>query len=107
MTINECDGSPVDPNNPGPYTLTTGYLSTLPLCFPPAAELTEYSIDLGGGSWSKEISWDIRAGVNNDEGEIFAQGAAPYHESNCPTPAPTSCSKQIFHLRMFDSFGDG
>ena len=61
-------------------------------------------VDVDGGEWRSEVSWTIVGPCNgeasaesggSDEacpgGELFLDGGAPYHWTECPSPAPSPC----------------
>ena len=57
-------------------------------------------VNVGGGNWQNEVSWDI---YDPSSGNIIAQGGAPYSGTVC-IPDTNLGSLQF---RMYDSWGDG
>ncbi len=90
---------------PGPVTIasgtfTTGFSATQAVtlgnvnCCP--AGTTSYSMNVAAGTFSAEVSWNLRNGA----GTIVASGGAPYSSSFCLAPG-------CYELYMYDSFADG
>ncbi len=61
-----------------------------------AAQCTNYTITVGGGSWDYEIDWELV----NDLGVTVASGIAPQTVAVC---LPNGC----YAMYMYDLFGDG
>jgi len=81
----------------GPYTLSTGFSSTLTICLPDDC----YSIDVTGGSYPGEISWSITNG-----GTSLANGGAPTTLNDafsigsaiCIPPTPGPCLNTVSYV---------
>ena len=65
---------------------------------PPGHQIT---VNVGGGSWQSEVSWEIYDPTG--AGTIIASGGAPYSASVC---IPTTNLGSL-QFRMYDSWGDG
>ena len=87
----------------GDATLLTGSSGTETFCLPDGC----YTVDVDGGSFDSEVSWDIL--VN---GNIELSGGAPESglelavNTLCDDPPP-SCDMNEVVVDMADSFGDG
>ena len=67
---------------------------------PPGYEIT---INVGGGSWQSEVSWEIYDPSGSGAGTILASGGAPFSGTVC-IPATNLGNLQLL---MYDSWGDG
>tara|TARA_B100001250_G_scaffold24992_2_gene20727 strand:- start:70 stop:4356 length:4287 start_codon:yes stop_codon:yes gene_type:complete len=67
---------------------------------PPGHEIT---INVGGGSWQAEVSWEIYDPSGNGAGTIIAAGGAPFSGTVCIP----STNLGNLEFRMYDSWGDG
>ena len=66
----------------GPYTLSTGSNGTVSICLPDDC----YSINVGGGSWQGEVSWNI-----SNSGVVLANGGAPFSSTQAFSTGSGSC----------------
>ncbi|MDC1063696.1 T9SS type A sorting domain-containing protein, partial [Flavobacteriales bacterium] len=99
-------------------TLSSGALATDILCL--ADDISCYTITVGGGSYTSEVSWTLA----NANGVVILSGGAPYTGSLClPVIVgcmdPTACNydalatiddgscSNSYTLTMMDSYGDG
>lgn len=71
-------------------------LATAALLGPAAAQCTNYTITVGGGTFDFEIDWELV----NDMGVTVASGFAPQTVAVC---LPSGC----YTMYMYDLFGDG
>jgi hypothetical protein len=53
------------------------------------------TIEVGGGSFASEVSWELQ----DEDGVVAISGGAPYEESQC-------IAEGCYQFEMFDSFGD-
>ena len=63
----------------------------------------EIFLNVGGGSWQSEVSWEIYDPSGPGAGTIIASGGAPYNGSIC---IPSSNIGNLEFI-MYDSWGDG
>ena len=88
------DGVLYDPAGVGfTYTLVDGDTETSEFCVDQTGLAGCLTIEVGGGSWQSEVSWDLFDSATG--GAVFAlNGGAPYSYSsdNCPTPGCTDAT---------------
>ena len=119
MTMTDCTGTSLIPEL-DPLTVE-GASETDWVCLPQDLYGSGgFILDVSGGTWQSEDSFTIvgpcYTGVNGrpivvDEacpgGVLFADGGAPYHFTECPSPSPTPCVGSQYKVSMSDSAGDG
>ena len=102
MTIEDCDGWVLDPKFP--MTIEDGFNHTDTVCMP--SDLAAgYTVGVGGGPWTSEISWRIVGPSGGTWLEDTGEDG-DYFLDQCPTPAPTVCSGEDYTVVMSDSFGN-